>query len=757
MPVVSNRRSINKLLDSLDKQSDDLFAQTYHSTDINRQMLSKTSDELNASIRKAIQGDSEFEDLSNTTKLYQKAYGKKNGSNVFGDDYGKNGGADNIMSIFQNNELLGSLMETYSNTKWIKLLDDEIDMCVKYMPKIQTALNIVRDNVLCSDSFNQSIMTASPTIALADEELSKFTSNDKNLMELYDFEEAAEKWYDTTSKYGEAFVYVVPYKKSLAELLKKKGNTGVTGSFYAHESSTIMEHGKLTDRSGAKNLPFTVNAEAENGCIRITLNKTGMLSDNIYALHEALNTLRSNPICSSMYDDLLTEAGTDKKEYKLDRTIDDVLEYEDDTSADGLVGARKVESNPKIKVPGCVVRQLDRSKLILLYIEDVCLGYYYIKFNMDNLVDANTAAVNSGYNSITSMFNVANKTNLDDTGDPVLKYIAGKISEKIDSAFINSNQELRKEIYLMLKYNDQFNQLSNEVDINITYIPPEDIVHIKFNEDSVTHRGKSDLWDGLIAAKMWIMINTTTVLGNVTRSQDRRVYYVKTMVENNVAKTLLNVIEQLKKGNFGIRQMESINNILSIIGKFNDMVIPVGQSGDSPITFDIMQGQNFELPADLMNSLEDSAIGSICPLEIVNSSQNMDFAIRYTMTNNRLLRSAVKRQRIFSKFLSRIYTKIYNCEFDENMAFTVKLPPPAFLMLTQGSQMIQSGVQYIDGLADIEMNGEPDEDRNQFRRLMLHQMLPSYIDLDMIEMIKEKIKLEKSIEKTEKEISPQEG
>ena len=185
----------------------------------------------------------------------------------------------------------------------------------------------------------------------------------------------------------------------------------------------------------------------------------------------------------------------------------------------------------------------------------------------------------------------------------------------------------------MLKYNDKFNRLADTVEMNVTYIPPEDIIHIKFNEDPKTHRGRSDVWDGLIAAKMWIMMNSTTVIGNATRGQDKRVYYVKTMVETNVAKTLLNVVEQIKKGNFGIRQMESVNNILNIVGKFNDFVIPVGPSGDSPVSFDILSGQQFDFPTDAMDRLEESAIGPIgVPLEIVNSAMNMDFAIRYTMT-----------------------------------------------------------------------------------------------------------------------------
>ena len=76
-------------------------------------------------------------------------------------------------------------------------------------------------------------------------------------------------------------------------------------------------------------------------------------------------------------------------------------------------------------------------------------------------------------------------------------------------------------------------------------------------------------------------------------AKDKRVYYVQQSgVETNVAKTLMNVVTQIKKGNFGVRQLESINNILGIVGKFNDYVVPTGPNGEAPIRFEMMQGQN---------------------------------------------------------------------------------------------------------------------------------------------------------------------
>lgn len=785
MPVIDNKkqqsRKINMQLDQLDSIMDNLFTTTYHTTNRNDILFDKVSGDLNDTIKQVIEGDPNYRDLANTTKLYQKIV-KKGGSNVAGNLLGYDTNHDptdsNIMDMFNDGAMLGNLMETYADTKWIEALDDDIDMCLKYMPKLQTALNIKRDNVLCADSFSKTYLKFKQTDVVGEDMQTKFSENVKHMIDQYDLNTKSEEWYDLASKYGETFVYVVPYNKALEELLSRKGSTQSNMIGYQLREVSLVENGKLSNGRESGAINYKVNSSVEKelesagiGSVKLHLDDSGVLSEIVSNIHNISKRINSNEMFRSVYESFLEESvamneakdssfedhikksDKDHTEIHFNRTIDDVLEYDDEdkTASDGLV-SQKSERKPRLKVPGCIVRTLERAKVIPLYIEDICLGYYYIHINPANLVDVNMNATTNGYNSITSMFNTNTTTDKEVNGDVMLKYIAGEISKSIDANFINTNTDLKKEIYMMLKYNDRFNRVTNAIDMNVTFIPAEDIVHYHFNFDKKTHRGRSDLWDSLIPAKMWIMVNTTTVLGQVTRSQDRRVYYVKNVVDTNVSKTLINVVNQIKKGNFGLRQMESINNILGVLGKFNDFVIPVGPSGDSPITFDIMSGQQFELPTELMQNLEESAVSQTgVPLEIVNSSNQMDFAIRYTMTNAMLLRNVLKRQVTVEKYLTKICNKIYNCEFDERASFTVELPPPAFLTLTQGSQLIQNAVSYIDTLADIEMAGASDEDRNAFRRKKLHHYLSNYIDVDLIEKIKNEIKMEKNIKKSEKQ------
>ena len=118
----------------------------------------------------------------------------------------------------------------------------------------------------------------------------------------------------------------------------------------------------------------------------------------------------------------------------------------------------------------------------------------------------------------------------------------------------------------------------------------------------------------------------------------------------------MNVVNQLKKGNMGIRQVQSINSILGLIGRYNDFVIPVGPSGDAPISFDKMEGQQIEMPKELMDKYEENAVNATdVPLELVNSTNQADYATRYVMQNSKFLRKILKRQSIEERNLSEMF------------------------------------------------------------------------------------------------------
>ena len=752
------RRRNNELLDKLDDQLSSLYRTTYFKDEIDDTLFDRVSDELTDTIRKVTDNDPEYQNLSNITSLYQKLSNRLNSSgDAIISNFGKNNDKD-ISTLFQTNEMMASLMEVYARTKWITELDSEFDMICKYMPKLKVALDIKRDAVLCSDSYTKEFITITPKNETAgDAKNTEIQNNIRNMMKKYDINSKVEKWYEDTSLYGEEFVYIVPYSTAMEQLLARKNNT----SYMMSEATVVSEAGDIK----LKEIPVSASIySGSNGQgINIKFDKSGILREAVEnnaairkylqdKMYRGLTEVFNEALLESgdSFNDHLKKSGRNDTEVRFDRVIGDEIEWEDDdsTAADGLAGTEK--KSEKIRLNGAIVKSIRHDKFMPIYIEDMFFGGYFIKFEAEEEIDINSNSNVNGYNSITSMFNnekvgSANKT----TGDEILKIVAGKISQAIDRTFINSNPNLKREIYLMLKYNDKYNALDRSLNMNIVFIPADDIHHLKFREDPETHRGISDLWDALVPAKQWIMLNTTISLGIITRGYDRRVYYVKQSLDTNTAQSILNVITQIKKSNFGIREMESINNILGLLGRFHDFVIPMGPNGDAPIQFDTMPGQQFDFPTELMQNFEESAVNSTdIPIEVVNSSFNMDFAVRYTMTNAKMLRAVLKRQLTMEDFLEPTLSKIYKFEYGEAIELEVTLPPPAFLSMTQGVQLIQAASQYADSIVEVEMSRDTDEEKAAVKRRIVRKLIPSYISDKEIEDIKNKVKIELSIDKS---------
>ena len=767
----ANQRKINNSLDLLDRQVNDLYRTTYSTTNTSEELKSQLSDKLDDAIKKSTQEDGDIQNLSNTSKIIMKLMKPENNgaSNKLNKSFGK-GVGDDISVLFNNAGVQASLMDTYAKTKWITELDNEFDLICKYMPKLQAALDIKRDAVLCSDSYTKEFLNVRPRYENPTSSANAaISSNIEEMIKKYDLSNRAEKWYENTSKYGEQFVYCVPYSSAFQELLKRKNNTGYAATIQ-HESTI----------SSNKNSKPNVTANAvvnEAGEISIKVNfdtskviieaveKEQYVRKNRAAVNPKFRGLSESFIITESndkFEDHLKKNGK-STEVNFDNTIGDTIDWEDDrTAANGLVDPNGTDSTAKISLNGAVLTDIKHDRIIPIYIEDTIFGGYYIRYSEDQDIDINSIGNITGYNSVTGMFDNgpigAQSSNYDEdevnNKDMLLRSLAANISDKIDAAFINANVDLKKELYLLLKFNDKYNQLAHTPDLDIVFIPADDIHHLKFNDDPITHRGISDLWNSLVSAKQWIMLNTTSVLGWTTRGFDRRIYYVKQSLDTNVAQSLLNVISTIKKGNFGIRQMESVNNILNMVGRFNDFVIPIGPNGDPPIQFDTQSGQQFDFPQDLMANLEESAVNATdVPLEIVNSSTSMDFAVRYTMTNAKLLRNVLKRQAKMEAFLSDIFTKIYKFEYNEDVELTVNLPIPAFLSMTQGSQLLQSATQYAESITDIEMNGEQYEAKNAFKKLVIRKLIPSYLSDKDIEEIKNIIKIDNNITSSENGLS----
>ena len=757
----NNKNSMNfnilkKMADRIQKNSDSIYKSTYYSDPKDKQILDTLKTNIDTSIKSIMDNNSDSLGEPNISRMYERILmNTQNDSST----------VEEFRKLFEDNEFMTSLTTTYMDNRWVKAFDDEIDEILRYFPKLEEALQTIRDNVLSADSFSKDFLHMKDELQTVDSTV--FSSNVEDMKKNYNLLKLTNETYYNTSKYGEDFLYVVPYEKAIAKLLDNKKNATLNNKFF---NTGITESGKVYVESEGSKTMYKDSISNFNG-LNITFevdnnNIINSIVEDAKTAYDARNVLSNKSLCEQylnehglymneglsdngrrvMFDNI-KNADMDISNKKLpvhnkfDNTLPDDFELPlDDITADGLLTKSKSNNDStKLKhMNGCIVKRLPRERVVPIYINDICLGYYYFEFTTKDEIFENKYITTAMNNTITGLRTSGRSMtgDMDDKREELIKFIAAQLANSINPDFVNKNQDLKKEIYYILKYNDEFCVDTDTVNnMRCTYIPPEDIQHFYFKLDETTHRGVSDLAMSLIPAKLYVSIYITNALAAMTRGNDKRVYYVKQTVETNIAKTLLKTINEIKKSNFGMRQVENINNVLDIVGRFNDFIIPRGPDGSSPIDFEVMQGQQIDIKTELLNILEEAAINVIgIPIEIIQNRQSPDYAIQLTMQSSKFLRFVYGRQSEFQDLLSKLYTRIYNLEYNNRDNLEVTLPPPLFINITNTNQLIVNVNDFCDTLINNILL--PDEQNETVKAIASKDLkayyLGSYLNMNII-------------------------
>lgn len=720
------------LLSSIRKGLANLYGRTYYTPPDGDSELTHLTDRINDSMGKIINDINYSTGLSSISTLYAKAIDYQNDPKV----------ADGFDNLFKDMANDGSVYNVFFNNRSLRLFDAEIDMICKYMPMLEDALGVLCDNVISSDHFSKDFIFISDENVSVENNKELFYNNIKVLKDKYDLLIKFQDIIYNTSKYGERFYYIVPYERAIKKLLDNPDNKFVT----SHEAMSLTESGILKQTPALKEsgdvFVNAINKKEQSLDVEFTFNMSNSLSKEIVAHESAANRLKQIKESALNFNEATTSTVSLVANDKLDASP-----FYDDTTSNGLIvaGDHKFNTKEDWGLNGCVFKELNRYKIIPVRIEDLILGYAYLendRYGLDDdfPVSDTTTPVNAmGINVATDLEATKNSAVISDS---IVKTVASKLSAAIDTKFIKLNKDLSKEIYTVLKHDLQAGKKNK---YNVTFLPPDDVVHCYYKLDPDTYRGISDLYKSMIPAKLFIGLYITNTIGAMTRAQDRRVYYVKQSgIDTNISKILLTTIDQLKRQNFNIRQLESMKNVLNILGRFNDFVIPTDNSGNAPVQFEVMQGQQIDPQTDLMEKLQSMAVNSTdVPFEIVQARQSMDYAIQASMSNSRFLKKIYNRQTIANRFLSSIMTKLYRGEFNNPTAvIKVNLPTPMFLNLTNTNQIIQNANDVAQAAMEAFSDDLDDNAKQIFFNNLKGKMLESYIDMEMIMRVKEATKIE---------------
>ena len=217
----------------------DLRSNTYMTTSDNKRQLNKLKTDIHKAVDDINNHSKEQTGLSVST-MYARLVNTMNNPNLPKD----------FESIFNNDALMDSLSASYMQNRPIYDYDKEIDLICSYMPKLQEALDTKRDHVLSPDHFNKEFLKIVKDSDLSldgDTVLNMFNKDIKVMKDKYKLEEFIEESYDRVSKYGEDFVYHVPYSKAIEKLLIDRDKYGVrnNANILGSINANIKESGDI--------------------------------------------------------------------------------------------------------------------------------------------------------------------------------------------------------------------------------------------------------------------------------------------------------------------------------------------------------------------------------------------------------------------------------------------------------------------------------------------------------------------------------
>ena len=780
LPIVS--MDVNKkIAGSIQANIDDLYKSTYFTNNDNSKYIDTVKRRMDDDLESLIDKAKSHNGGTNMADLYARTLARNDKDQL-----------NEIRSALEDETVLADIMDIYSQNALVRDLDREIDTVCKYMPKLDEALDIKKDNVLSADHFNDDAVrinienVSGATDKTDSDNKSEADGSDLELFaRKYDLEAFRNELYSKTAKYGEQFVYIVPYKKALdklmartdgASLLSEEGiltedsvNQGLQSinETLSFAYSTIDED-KLSS-FGAKSIynlnEETLSSKAIDGLannnieysnLDIEINKTGVIPGIIVKENglrrifeetavlfgeESLGSARNAYLSNSLY---FKNINKKLKKAAQGGTLQGPTSLADDGLKDVNEPTKAANSGEQLELPGAVFEILEHDRVKPIYINNTCLGYYYIEMNDPNGGNAEeqmtfTSTLGGMRPRRTARENEANGgTSTQD--NEVLMKIARKISQRIDKKFVNANQDLAKEIYTVLKYNADNNGKTTK--LRISFIPPSDIIHSYFELNKKTHRGVSDIVKSLFPAKLYTCLYISNTIALLTRGYDKRLYHVKQTIDTNITSVLLNVINQIKRSNFNLRQIENMNNIMNVTGRFNDLVIPQNANGESPVSFEIMPGQNVEVKTEFMNMLEEMAVNQTgVSLEMVNSRYQESTATHLTMSNSRFLIKVYARQKLYEPILSAIYTKLYQYEYNTNSIIKVELPPPIMLNFTNTSQILSMSQELIQNIVQMKFGTTQNEqEKLAFTSLLMEYYYDSFLPMDKINEMADKAK-----------------
>lgn len=494
---------------------------------------------------------------------------------------------------------------------------DEIDSICAYIYQLDEAVDVIRDNVLSSDSPGELINCNIEFPGIPVENSIEYVDIVK---EAFGYQNINKKLstliIPKMVKYGLYYIIVVPYSE-IGYKLKYVRTTSATVMF---ESVTIdesimpditslyefVEFDKDDEYSQQKNqkLPKYVMDQLDNIRHNISLleiDETGNGVPDIFesGVMEDFNSV-SDKVKNAANDALKKMSEKSRSSSKSKK------------SQDGVIDESKFE-----ELQGCHIQMVDPRQLRPIKIFDYTLGYYY--FENYDYTKMGT--------SITDL--LSNQMNFNEQNMVIDNLVNSVISKLQYGDVLKGDQQFRTMVLNCLLYAER-----RDNPIRIKFISPEYVVPFTTNEDEHGN-GQPVLLRSLFYGRLYTSLLLFNITAIITKSTDTEFYWLKSnALDQQYSNQVSDIIDQMKASNVDPLQIAN-GDILHGNNAINKRYyMNAGTSGERPFDMEVVSGQQIDIHNDLLTDLRKMAIGAIgVPSAMIDLLEEVEYATQLSMAN----------------------------------------------------------------------------------------------------------------------------
>ena len=636
---------------------------------------------------------------------------------------------ESIKDILKDDDMIEKYSQYYFNSRSRQDLIYDYNIIKKYMLTVGYNLESMASDILSPDDYTKNALDINVKDSeKIDTDVVKSTRKD------YEIDSFISKVVTDTLVQGKQYVYCAPYKEIFSDVLEKKTkNLNENAMIDNIRENTIFNESTLNVTEGV----------GDNFSILKENYGKAVVDDTLESLCESLE-VEDKEVKNNIRDYLeyLEETIDVKSQYDLPlfaqreesvATSNDSMEFIQENSA-MLDNVDKVFKNidsrrnrkkkskkvkrEKLDISGCIMKQLDYDKLVPIMVNDTCLGYYY--FEKGEVEDFKSEMKNP-FSQIETMTNRKVDKNV------IGEKIAEMIYNQLDKKMIESNEHIKKELYDIVKY-----QQLQEGKSKISYIPPEYVTEFKINN------GESKLKKVVGVAKLYVVVFLSALFMKLTRSADKRVYYIKRGIDKSIVNNVKRAANEIKKNNFNIDHFNDMNSVLRRIGKFDDIFMPLSRNGEKAIDFDILSGQDLDVDTDLLEKLEQIVLNGIgMPYGLSDIMGEVDYSRRIVTLNARHLNNIIKAQNQLKYPIENLVNNglCYETEL-ESLDCDVVLPPPRRLLLESSIEQMDNVNEMVDNAIELMATRDDEDDEefmSKFKQELFKDFMPSgLMDIDRL-------------------------